>query len=68
MRNKENTLSFVLVKRKFKATLLPNIYTVTKNADFRQEIRPSTTQDTTILGSKTVHNPCQQQYTKKKTL
>lgn len=30
MWNKENTYLFVLLKRKFKATLLPNIYTATK--------------------------------------
>lgn len=39
MGNKENTLSFVLLKRKFKATLLPNIYTATKNVELRREIQ-----------------------------
>lgn len=72
MENEEKyiTLSFVLLERKFKASLLPNIYTATKKNVFNSDkrYRSSTTQDTTVLGSKTVHNPCQQEYTGKQTL
>jgi hypothetical protein len=68
MWNKENTLSFVLLKRKFKATLLPNNYTAIKNVEFRQEIQPSTTQDTKYLDLKQYTIPVDNSTPKKKTL
>lgn len=47
------TLSFVLSERKFKAILLPNMYTATKKVfNSNERYRSSTTQDTTALGSK----------------